>query len=596
MFFYLKYRLAPDAGPLAVELLDAADQPCAAGNTLYVHTGHQRMVTAELPGGRLLLLGDPIHPDWKSLGATIPVRDGAPDETALYEQVRGHYYWFFLHTGGICCGNSFGAIYPVYYHIGAQYCSVSSASFALAAKTDATESDRRNLLERLLFNYPFFDSTWWKGIRLLDAHARLEMSGAQVQIKQRFRLEQHFGDGADHSPGSLLRLAESFQAETGLFLPDRPFGISFTGGFDGRTLLAAARKAGRSNFLTYSFGRPGASDVSFPEAQTRRLGIPYTPILLDEKYLEQDALRSAGEFMRLTEFNGNYGRPHYHFAAQKLAGRTGYLLTGNFGSELFRALHQPGVMMSGQLIRIFSAADQSWKDQLVRGTVSWNKTAFRDELDALIADLENYLAPMQSWEPNHKFYYFVINEIFRKYFGPELVMQSHFLNNRTPFLSLRFFRELNGTIWSGVHSRLFEKMKNKRLKGQQFYSAFIRQADPQLYRLKTNKGYSPVDVLEPLRRPLLLGRVAVQKFIRKDEPDSNSVDAFFQQNRDYLHRQIDPDGNTDLRHTGLNTLLQQPDAGLEETIKYFSIAAGWVAAQQIVAPAAGLLTNIANLK
>jgi hypothetical protein len=235
--------------------------------------------------------------------------------------------------------------------------------------------------------------------------------------------------------------------------------------------------------------------------------------------------------------------------------------------------------MSENLIDIFAATDDSWKDRLRQPIPAWDKTFFQAEMDALIADLENHLAPMRNWDANQRFYHFVFNEIFRKYFGPELVMQSHYLNNRTPFLSLRFFRALNDTIWSGVHTKLFEKQKNKRLKGQQFYSAFIRKTDPQLYRLPTNKGYRPADVLEPLRLPLLLAGVAWQKFVRREEPDSNSVDAFFQRNRQRLLNQIQPDLQEIFEATGLTKRLRKPDANLEETIKYFSIAAGWAAAK-----------------
>ena len=578
MFFHLEYRFSGAAGPVGVQVLDQPALPVYTANTLYVHPGRQRLETVGTPGGQLLLLGDPVFRPGETPGAEICPLPGKIAEAVLFEQVRGHYYWFLIHPQGICCGTSFGAIFPVYYHTVSDGILLSSSSFSLAEKTNAPGLNRRNLLERLLFNYPFFPNTWWTGIRLLDAHRYLRLNGQGARVDGHFDLSGYFGSGEKSSSRDLDQLTGLFAEESGLFFPDARFGVSFTGGFDGRTLVAAARHAGHSGFLTYSFGRSGASDVTFPAAQTKRLGIPYQPILLDQDYLKNHALESALAFMRLTEYNGNFGRPHYHYAAKKLAQDVDFLITGNFGSEMFRALHQPGVMMTENLIGFFSAADNRWKDNLRRAAQAWGKETFRADLDELLADLEAYRAPMAGWDLNHQFYYFVVSEIFRKYFGPELIMQSHYLNNRTPFLSLRFFRALNDTIWSGVHSRLFEKQKNKRLKGQVFYSAFLRSTDPQLYRQNTSKGYSPADVLEAWRWPLLAGKVALRKYLQKPEDDSNSENAYLLECRtpiiDWIKNQAD--GLTD----GIvGQLLRTTDTGdFEETIKRCSISAGWVAA------------------
>ena len=578
MFFYLDYSHTQNAGALPRKQLAPGATDCPDANVLYLQEGAQRLVSVPTPDGELLLLGDPVVEPGTNLGKEL-CPGGKLDENALYQAVRGHYYWFLMEPDGLSCGSSFCAIFPIYYARQNERIQICSASFFLAKKTKANQPDRRNLLERLLFNYPFFNSTWWEEISLLEAHRRLVLKDGKISFGRHFQIEQQFGSGAGKSQQDLEGLVDLFAEESRLFLPDAPFAISFTGGFDGRTLLAAARKAGKTDFLSYSFGHPAATDVTFPQAQARKIGLPYRAILLDEQYLNEHALASAQEFMRLTEYNGNYGRPHYHYAAQLLAKEVDYLITGNFGSEMFRALHQPGVMMSASLIDIFATTDHRWKDRLRQTTPGWSKGFFRQELDVLIADLEQYLAPMRSWDANQRFYYFVFNEIFRKYFGPELVMQSHFFNNRTPFLSLRFFRELNNTIWSGVHTRLFEKQKNKRLKGQQFYSAFIRKTDPQLYRLPTNKGYRPADVLEPWRLPLLLGGVAWQKFVHREEPDSNSVDAFFQRYQQQILSQIMPDTDTVLQGAGLAARLHQGGNNQEDTIKYYSIAAGWEAAK-----------------
>jgi len=567
MLFFLDHRHKAGSGKVEVRILETGELPFTEPGVLYLHAGAQRIKTLEGIGSTLILIGDPVFRDRPSLGALLCPAPGEISEPNLYEEVRGHYNWFLIRPDGLSCGSSFGAIYPVYYFSGGQRTVLCSSSVILAEAVQPKEKDRRNLLERLLFNYPFFDSTWWEGIRLLEAHRYLSLGAGPASIAGEFDLSRYFGAEVQGSRQSLRRLTELFQEEAELFFPDLPFGISFTGGFDGRTLVAAARRASR-DFFTFSFGRPGASDLSVPMAQAGALGIPYWPITLGREYLEKDALESALSFMRLSEFNGNFGRPHYHFAAQQLSEKTEFIMTGNFGSELFRAMHEPGVMMTEHLIRLFSAGDDSWKEGLVQAAELSYPGLFGDELDSLVADLETYLAQRKDWDPNHRFYHFVFHELFRKYFGAEMVMQRHYLNNRTPFLSLRFFRELNRTRWAGIHSRLYEKQKARRMKGQVFYSSFIREAERELYYLKTSKGYSPADVLETWRLPLLAGKVFLHKRFAGVEPDSNSVDAFFRNQRARIREWIGSSADP----------LPEPNIqprDMAEAIQWHSIAAGW---------------------
>lgn len=579
MFFYIDILHTQDKGVnLSALPLGEGFPASMTDGTLYVRQGKQRLLQFEVAGGQLLLLGDPVFsPSEQVFGAIIPA-PGKVDQDVLFREIKGHYYWFYIRGKQLYCGSSFGAVFPVYYYRTGTRIAISSSSRILAEKMGLDERDKRNLLERLLFNYTFFNSTWWKEIKLLEAHRYLHVADGGAEVTGSFEISDYFTAPEDFSRDSLPELSRIFQEETQKFFPEATFGISLTGGFDGRTLVAAARKANR-DFFTYSFGRSDSTDVSLPAQQAARLNVPYFPILLDDQYVARHSLESAWSFMDLTEYNGNFGRPHYYYAAGRLAEKTNVILTGNFGSELFRALHLPGVMMSEHLIRVFASQDNSWKDEISRYTRQLDAEFFSEETDALIADIEAYIDKMKGWEANHKFYHFVFNEIFRKYFGPELVMQSHFLNNRTPYLNLHFFRQLNRTIWSGIHSRLFEKQKSKRMKGQMFYATFIKQADPGLFYLNTNKGYSPADVLTPWRLPILAGRVVWHKYLNHKEIDDNSVHAFIQRNHQAISGAIGHSVPPFLRALCEKADLEIP-AGqdIDKHIKHFSIGAGWMKA------------------
>lgn len=580
MFFYLKYRFGNGIGFQVIKNGHAVPTENPLPDSLYLDAGRQQLFDFRLKTGRLILLGDPV---WE--GEAFPLgilfsKKGTLDQEKLYEEIRGHYYWFHLREGRLNCGASFGAILPVYYRMERGQCTVCSSSFYLAEKTGASENDNRNFLERLLFNYPLFNSTWWENISLLGTHRYLGFSPEGCKVAGDFRTDQHFNELEDHSRKSLDRLAQLFEKEVGLFLPDSPFAISLTGGFDGRTLVALARKKGK-DFLTFCYGTPGnSSDLAFSTSISGKLNLPHLPVTLDEKYLAEAAFLSAKNFMQLTEFNGNFGRPHYDYEARLLSEKVTHMLTGNFGSELFRALHSSGSVMTDCLVDIFSAKDDSWKDRLQLATHAWSPELFENETDGLIADIGKYLEGMAGLDPNHRFYRFVFDEIFRKYFGPEIVMQSHYLSNRTPYLSLRFLQELTRTKWAGIHSRIYEKNLIKRRKGQVFYANFLKKTDSDLYRLPTNNGYSPADVLEPWRLPRLLSGVFSKKYLKKREVDSNSTRAFFYQN----HRQLATGILDGSDHPMIENLIKQSlneipaRRNLPRWIKFYSITAGWRAA------------------
>ncbi|MFN7116805.1 MAG: asparagine synthase-related protein [Saprospiraceae bacterium] len=578
MFFYLNHSFTSPE-PLTICFLGEKESDISlTTNTLYIKIGVQRIESLELQQGKLILLGDPIFNNRETLKNVIS--HGKLQENKLYEAVRGHYYWFFIRPEAVECGSAFGAIYPIYYHRGPAGVALSSSAFYLAEQTGTVQLDQRNLLERLLFNYPFFNSTWWQEIKLLPTHRHLAIYKDQVNIAGDFEIFDYFGDGNDASAKTLEHLAEVFQQETQLFLPDNEeFGVSLTGGFDGRTLVAAARKAGR-NFTVFCYGRSGSSDLVYSEYLAKKLKLPHFAVRLDADYLVKISQPSARRFMSLTEYNGNWGRPHYDYAAQLLSQQFNYILTGNFGSELFRALHSNGPVMSSCLTALFSNNYAGWKDYLQQVTYSWHPTLFQNELESLISDLENYLAKLKHLEPNQQFYYFVYNELFRKYFGAEIVMQRHYLNNRTPYLNFNLTQALNKTIWSGVHSAIFEKNLLKRRKGQIFYATFLRQSDPILYHLKTNKGYRPADLLESWRAPFLIGGGIYQKYVKKPENDAHAVAAFFREYHVKIAEPILQNGASPFIKDQLHQSLQDIREGkdLKKWIQFYSIVSGWAAA------------------
>ena len=96
---------------------------------------------------------------------------------------------------------------------------------------------------------------------------------------------------------------------------------------------------------------------------------------------------------------------------------------------------------------------------------------------------------------NQRFYVFVFEELFRKYFGAEMVNQFRYLKNRTPFLDIDFLKAILKTEFAGIHSDFFEKNPLKRYKGQVLYAHIIKKAYPDFGKMMTDKGYKPDDLI-----------------------------------------------------------------------------------------------------
>jgi hypothetical protein len=97
-----------------------------------------------------------------------------------------------------------------------------------------------------------------------------------------------------------------------------------------------------------------------------------------------------------------------------------------------------------------------------------------------------------------------------------------------------------------------------------------------LYHLKTNKGYSPADVLEPWRLPILAGRVIWHKYLNNKEIDDNSVHAFIQKYHKQIAGQIAGNSPSFFQSSFEKSFIQSPrEENIENLVKFYSIAAGW---------------------
>ncbi len=448
---------------------------------------------------------------------TIISDDGVPIEKL--RSIKGIFYLIQieeeLNRNKLKIYNSLFSILPIYYFKGTSDFFVASKIDLIMKYSNKTfKPNYRFILETLLFNYAFFNITIDEDIRLLPSNSYLEINNDQFSIHKHTNIQNFYTGKSDYWKKAKNYISELFIQEVSDYFPAEKFQISFTGGFDGRTLVSCAKHYHR-NFETFSFGRPETDDVKIPLKDSKKLGIVFYPIFLDSNtYIHNDFLTYGKEMVLLTGGYSNFLYTHFLYSANILKKKTNYILTGYFGSELCRAPHIQGAQISRTLYDYFvNESEYKWIEKIKNSKrlLFLQKENFSWAFDSLIEDLIAYKKGIVQVEKlNQKLYVFIFEELLRKVFGSWIVAQSKYLNVRTPFINFEFIKELLKTELAGVNNPFFVENPVKRLKGQILYAEIIRRTSDIIYNQATGKGYKPKDLLT------LLGKFTIaNSFLRK---------------------------------------------------------------------------------
>lgn len=487
----------------------------------------------------LILWGDPAGGD-----EFVRSIEGPTDPDQVLARFYGHYCFLLLNKKEreIIAGNSFLSILPVYYYEINGETVLSGNAINLGKHLGLDVISRRFILETVLFNYPLFNHSLVEKISLLPSNSYMKLGRGALSFVKHTRIEDYFSSDPVPWRNAAGMLTDAFLETVKKYLPSGKYINALTGGFDSRTLVAAGKAAG-GDMLCYSFGAPGSKDVEIPDRVTSIAGIPYRKILLDDDYARNESLRNGLDFVLNSSGSASFARGHYLYAVRTMAEHSGYMLTGNFGSELFRAANVRGVVFSPNLVALYSNGNPDEAMKIImnsRESGFLRMESFGEELEQLKDDIRTlpcYSNACRHLTLNQRFYLFVFEEAFRKYFGAEMVNQFSYLRNRTPYVDHQFLKTILGTGFAGVYSDFFERNPFRRYKGQVLYAHIIMKAYPELGRIVTDKGYCPNDLLT------LTGKMKVVRgYMRKKAnkakalPDPYSVDRAFSHNLDFYRK------------------------------------------------------------
>ncbi len=462
--------------------------------------------------------GDPI--------CSETFRDELPGTRSIdfiINNLYGHYYYIFYdkNTNEFLVGNSLFSILPLFYYVINNRVILSDNALTLGKHIGRMSISKRFIFESVLFNYPLFNNSVIEGVSLLRSNSFMVISRGGFRIEKHTSIEELFSQHPISVRKSVLRMTDVFLGSVDKYLPEEHYFTALTGGLDGRTLTAAGKYYKRP-FSCYCFGTTDSRDLEIAGLVASQTGIPFVSIKLDREYIQKKSFEAGRRFIINSSGMGTFTRAHYCFASEKLEEETRYLVTGNFGSEILRAMHIPGVVISPDLHDLFCARNLDEAFQSIYRSMAVNYLnlreykqeceEFKEELSSLPCFNQNY----KSLSKNKQFYVFVYEELFRKYFGAEMVNHFSIIKKRTPFLDIDFLRELFNTEFAGIHSEFFEHNPVKRYKGQLLYANIIQSACQSLGEIDTDKGYKPSDLLETFGKTRIIKGYIKKQFARKN--------------------------------------------------------------------------------
>ncbi len=508
---------------------------------IYIHTSIDYI---ELSGNaqNTFIFGDIIN-----LTGAGRLNSDEKDLASYFKNIKGTFYIIRINHDehSIEVASSIFGIFPVFYAEKDKDFFASSDLQLLVNSADITPHiSRRFILETVLFNYPLFDRTIYEEVRNLPANSKLQFKNGKLQVQKYLDITALFQQNPIPYRKHINHLSDILIDTIRGYFPGEHFNITFTGGFDGRTLVSCA-KYHNADFSTFSLGSIKNDDVYLPLEHAASLGITHHPVYLDEPGYIGSFLDNARELLEQSAALTNISYTHFLYAAKRVAQHSDYMLTGFGGSEIFRSLDIRGAVTSHELVDFFEFSKNKVWVSKIRNSEKLrllNEDLVNKDLESLIDELSDYQDKTSGeMSLNERIYIYLYEEIFRKVYGPVITSMSDKMIVRNPYFDYAFNAELMKYSIAGLYSKFFVKNPAKRYKGQVLYGHVIKKTSPLLAGLVTGKGYRPVDLTTYSGLANITFNFFRKRLARKIKPtnlDNLSLITCFEKNKELFINQV----------------------------------------------------------
>lgn len=407
-------------------------------------------------------------------------------------------------------------VLPLYYSFKDEILVISSSvRMILNSGFVSTEYNNLALLQQFIFDYTLGTKTFYKDIFRIDNGIVYFFSEKGKDERRYWSVEELYNEKLYSKSESLEMLSKQLHQNANLYCSDTDkVLVALTGGFDGRANLALLDKS-PDDFFCYSYGMPGSQQVKIPKMISERLKINYSPVLLDEKY-EKEHDQCTAEAIEYSNGCAPILRSNYPYAYKNLNSYSKTIMTGLFGSEVMRPLHNLGIMINDYSEKLFLS--DSPKDVLYEILEDAKRKNYikskiiDDNAEELVEEIySEYFIKYKNYDKILRFFFFIIQEGVRKYFSQEIQIERLYVTTRFPFFDDDFVQLMYKTPFAGMYNGFLGKSKFKRRKGQLLYAYIYRKFKPELGKILLDRGYKPDDLLKPFP----FNFISIYKGVRK---------------------------------------------------------------------------------
>ena len=389
--------------------------------------------------------------------------------------------------------------------------------------------DGKTILQHLVFSYPIGNSTFIKDVKFLEMGSFLLIHQNSTTIKHYFSVNDIFVKSHDikkFQKNHFVNLFEKsvIQRANVSASPN----VSLTGGFDGRAVSATLIKAKR-DFQAYSFGMKGGENTEVPLKVSKKIGLDYNPIYLDDEY-EKEYFSCAKDAIYFSDGISKFERANYIYAMQKLAPKSHINITGLIGGEIFGAVHFKKDYINGSYFdTIYLLKDivlqHVLKDKNINNFFSYNfindnsLTEFFQSIDSRRKMISEWRANELSW-----MYYLkdMISLGFQRFYGNQMHIERYYCDNLSPFYDIDILEYLFSTDHINIYKNAFKNSAFFRIRNRKLQSIIIKDQSNILGELAVDRGYPSnynLDIRKLLIPYFFYKR---KKNITKQKPDFNS--------------------------------------------------------------------------
>lgn len=435
-------------------------------------------------------------------------------------------------------------LYKLYYCREAQRLILgSSLNSVKHNQLEPGEIDRVGIIQHGLFQHPLGNRTDATGIKVLDNFSYLVYDCSKLEVKRKAELLIPDTGNDEYTWFETYEtLPLEFNGSLNEIVPYSKFNCALTGGFDSRTILSYLVNRPDLEYRLYSWAADERwHDVEVARSIAQKLGLSYSAILLNNDMLDKYCYYAA-QHIYWTDGLGSINRTNQMYSHWLLSQYSRDVMTGYFGSELFRPMGRHNIMISETFVDTYlnpdrkSAIRKALLD--MEGSSPFTKGFIAKHLEETIEDTFSYFGEMDvTPEKGHNLLIYLIKTGFWKFFGQEFHAQRIHNRIQSPYMDDDFIDFLLKTpVWS-IHRKAYRFDPRSMLRGQAFYLPILKANSTLLMNHPTNRGFSPSD-FESWLFPL---NVAIKHHFHKKKLLKRNILGFNSRDWNKLVYASDPD-------------------------------------------------------